>query len=90
MSDLIKQACEHWRYVAPLPSTPTSEDEYNALVGALDELLSLVGDDEFHPLAGLASCSGLLIPDTDLGENPRHQEVFDEQATTYVFRRVQT
>ncbi|WP_313105422.1 DUF4158 domain-containing protein [Stutzerimonas nitrititolerans] len=35
-------------------------------------------------------CSGLLIPDTDLGENPRHQEVFDEQATTYVFRRVQT
>ncbi|WP_303876527.1 inositol monophosphatase family protein, partial [Stutzerimonas kunmingensis] len=37
-----------------------------------------------------ADCSGLLIPDTDLGENPRHQEVFDEQATTYVFRRVQT
>ncbi len=32
----------------------------------------------------------LLILDTDLGENPSHQEVSDEQATTYVFRRVQT
>ncbi|WOF81218.1 DUF3987 domain-containing protein [Pseudomonas sp. FeN3W] len=43
-----------------------------------------------HQQALLEACSGLLIPDTDLGENPRHQEVFDEQATTYVFRRVQT
>ncbi|WP_230537295.1 hypothetical protein, partial [Janthinobacterium sp. EB271-G4-3-2] len=26
------------------------------------------------------SCSGLMYPDTDLGENARHGEVFDEQA----------
>lgn len=61
MSDLIKQACEHWRYVAPLLSTPTSEDEYDALIEALDELLALVGDDENHPLAGLASRVGDMI-----------------------------
>jgi hypothetical protein len=29
-------------------------------------------------------CSGLMYPDTDLGENARHGEVFDEQAKTYV------
>ena len=36
-------------------------------------------------VSGEAECSGLLIPDTDLGENVRHREVSDEQATTYVF-----
>jgi hypothetical protein len=30
-------------------------------------------------------CSGLMYPDTDLGENARHGEVFDEQAKTYIF-----
>ncbi len=61
MSELIKQACEHWRYVAPLLSKPTSEDDYDALVEALDELLALVGADEDHPLAGLASRVGDMI-----------------------------
>ena len=32
-----------------------------------------------------ASCSGLMYPDTDLGENARNGEVFDEQAKTYIF-----
>lgn len=35
-------------------------------------------------------CSGLMYPDTDLGENARDREVFDEQAETYVFPGVQT
>ena len=30
-------------------------------------------------------CSGLLIPDTNLGENDRHREVSDDKATSYVF-----
>jgi len=61
VADLIKQACEHWRYVAPLLSMPTSEDDYDALVEASDELMVLVGDDEDHPLAGLASRVGDMI-----------------------------
>ena len=61
MSALIKQACEHWRYVAPLLSKPTNEDDYDALVEALDELLAMVGDDENHPLAGLVSQLGDMI-----------------------------
>jgi len=61
MSALIKQACEHWRYVAPLLTKPTSEDDYDALVEALDELLAVVGDDEDHPLGSLASQLGDMI-----------------------------
>ena len=34
-------------------------------------------------------CSGLMNPDTHLGENARHGEVSDEQATSFVFPRVQ-
>ncbi|WP_208458624.1 hypothetical protein, partial [Burkholderia seminalis] len=30
-------------------------------------------------------CSGLMNPDTDLGENARHEEVSNDQATSYVF-----
>ncbi|MDR2306948.1 MAG: site-specific integrase, partial [Paucimonas sp.] len=35
------------------------------------------------------NCSGLLTPDTFLGENGRHTEVFDEQKTTYFHTRIQ-
>ena len=35
--------------------------------------------------AALKLCSGLMYPDTDLGEIARHREVFDEQAKSYVF-----
>ena len=70
MSALIKQASEHWRYVAPLLSKPTSEDDYDALVSALDELLDIVGDDETHPLASLASHMGDLIEAYDDEQRP--------------------
>lgn len=38
-----------------------------------------------RPKKGDVLCSGLMYPDTDLGENTRHGEVFDEQAKTYIF-----
>ncbi|POQ08918.1 hypothetical protein CXB40_07505 [Pseudomonas syringae pv. avii] len=31
------------------------------------------------------TCSGLMKPDTHLGENARHREVSDDQATPYLF-----
>ena len=38
-------------------------------------------------LAGeLKLCSGLMKPDTHLGENARHIEVSDDQATSCLFR----
>lgn len=70
MSALIKQASEHWRYVAPLLNRPTNEDDYDALVEALDELLRMIGDDEDHPLASLASHMGDLLEDYDEAQRP--------------------
>lgn len=70
MSALIKQAVEHWRYVAPLLRKPTNEDEYDALVEALDELLVLIEDNERHPLASLASHMGDLIEAYDEAHRP--------------------
>ena len=32
-----------------------------------------------------AVCSGLMKPDTHLGENARHIEVSDDQATSYLY-----
>ncbi|MDT4865490.1 hypothetical protein FQZ97_1002920 [compost metagenome] len=70
MSVLIKQASEHWRFVAPLLSMPTNEDDYDALVEELDELLAIVGDDEDHPLASLASRMGDLVEAYDEQHRP--------------------
>lgn len=70
MSALIKQASEHWRYVAPLLIKPTNEDDYDALVAALDELLLVVGDDESHALAGLVSSMGDLLEAYDEAHRP--------------------
>ena len=53
MNAMIKQAVDHWHYVAPLLSKPENEDDFHTLVEALDELLDTVGDDESHPLMGL-------------------------------------
>lgn len=70
MSELVEQACEHWRYVAPLLRKPTNEEDYDALVEALDELLAIVGDDEDHPLASLVSHVGDLIETYDEAHRP--------------------
>jgi HTH-type transcriptional regulator/antitoxin HigA len=70
MSALIKQACEHWRYVAPLLSKPANEEDYDALVEALDELLAIVADDENHPLADLVAHMGDLIEAYDETHRP--------------------
>lgn len=70
MSALVKQASEHWRYVAPLLSKPVNEEDYDALVEALDELLAVVHDDENHPLASLASQLGDLIEAYDETRRP--------------------
>lgn len=70
MSALIKQACEHWRYVAPLLSKPENEEDYDVLVEALDELLVIVGDDEDHPMANLVSHMGDMLVAYDEAHRP--------------------
>jgi HTH-type transcriptional regulator/antitoxin HigA len=78
MSALLKQATEHWRYVAPLLSPPQNEADYNALVEALDELLDQIGGADGHPLSALASQMGDLIAAYDaqhyqLPDAPGHE-----------------
>jgi len=58
MSAWVKQATEHWHYVAPLLNKPGTEQEYRALAAALDEVLEMTGDDEDHPLMGLVHHMG--------------------------------
>ncbi len=70
MSALIKQASERWRYVAPLLGKPSNEADYDALVNALDELLELIGEEENHTLASLASHIGDLIDAYDQEHRP--------------------
>ena len=61
MNAVLDQAATHWQYIAPLLSAPESEDEYDAKVEALDEILSLIGDDETHFLSSLAARLGDLL-----------------------------
>ena len=61
MNAMIKQAVDHWRYVAPLLRKPETEEDFNTLTEALDELLDIVGDDESHPLMGLILQLGDLV-----------------------------
>lgn len=53
MSALMRVAAEHWQYVSPVLRKPENEAAYDALVCGLDELLSLVGEDENSPLMSL-------------------------------------
>lgn len=65
MSALLKQATEHWCYVAPLLTPPQSEADYDTLVEELDVLLDEIAGAEHHPLASLASQMGDLIASYD-------------------------
>jgi len=42
---------------------PTSEEEYEQLVGLLDEITDIVRDDESHPLGKMMDVIGVLIED---------------------------
>ncbi len=55
----------------------------------LEQGMSLYTQSQFGPAASAlqpyADCSGLMKPDTHLGENARHREVSDDQTTPYLF-----
>jgi HTH-type transcriptional regulator/antitoxin HigA len=70
MSVLIKQVAEHWQFVSPLLRKPKTEDDYDMLAQALDELLDLVGEDESHPLMSLVDIIGEWIEAWDHEHRP--------------------
>lgn len=70
MSILIKRAAEHWEFVSPLLRKPKTEDDYDLLARALDELLVMTGDDEAHPLMSLVDIIGDWIEEWDRKHHP--------------------
>ncbi|HDZ48052.1 hypothetical protein LCGC14_0025150 [marine sediment metagenome] len=85
MHALVEQATEHWVYLAPLLSDPHSEAEYDARVAALDEILELVGEDESHPLVGLANRLGDIIESYDELHRPM-PEVTGREVLRYLMQ----
>ena len=73
MSILIKNAAEHWEFVAPLLRKPKNEDDYDTLVQALDELLEMTGVDESHPLMSLVDIIGDWSEEWDHKHHPMPQ-----------------
>jgi HTH-type transcriptional regulator/antitoxin HigA len=61
MGKQLTAAVRHWGYIAPIVKYPKNEKEFNKLVGWLDELLNIVGDDESHHLIGLVDTISYLI-----------------------------
>lgn len=49
----LNQILKHWDYIAPYIHYPKNQKEYDKMITKLDELLSIVGEDENHKLMGL-------------------------------------
>lgn len=58
---VVEQAERAWPQVAPVVFVPHTEADYERLVGILDELIDIVGEDEMHSLASLMEIIGVLI-----------------------------
>ncbi|WP_156429691.1 hypothetical protein [Burkholderia sp. FL-7-2-10-S1-D7] len=83
LKPILKKYATHSEFLGLNPTDPNQKGALDDTVLHLATRKGAVDDME-------ALCSGLMNPDTDLGENGRHEEVSDEQATTYVFPGVQT
>ena len=57
----IRIVQDAWPKLAPVVFVPHKESEYQHLVSVLDELIDVVGEDEYHPLASLMDVVGALI-----------------------------
>ncbi|MBF0473753.1 MAG: hypothetical protein HQK91_03025 [Nitrospirae bacterium] len=61
LNHTIKKAVNIWPKVASFVYVPYTEEQYNALVSLLNNLIDVVGEDETHPLATLMDLVGTLI-----------------------------
>ncbi|MHA3736234.1 helix-turn-helix domain-containing protein [Pseudomonas sp. Eth.TT006] len=85
MSSLIKTVAEHWEFVSPLLRKPKNEEDYDALVQAVGEILELTGDDESHPLASLVDIISDWIAEWDRTHHPM-AEASGEEVLGYMMR----
>ena len=85
MSSLIKTVAEHWEFVSPLLRKPKNEEDYDALVQAVDEILEITGDDGSHPLASLVDIISDWIGEWDRTHHPM-AEASGEEVLGYLMR----
>ncbi|MEN5314417.1 transcriptional regulator [Pseudomonas koreensis] len=85
MSRLIKTVAEHWEFVSPLLRKPKNEEDYDALVQAVEEILEITGDDESHPLASLVDIISDWIAEWDRTHHPM-AEASGEEVLGYLMR----
>ena len=85
MSSLIKTVAEHWEFVSPLLRKPKNEEDYDALVLAVDEILEITGDDESHPLTSLVDIITDWIAEWDRTHHPM-AEASGEEVLGYMMR----
>ena len=57
----VQTAEQVWPMLEPVVFVPHAESEYQRLVGVLDDLIDVVGENENHPLASLMEVIGVLI-----------------------------
>lgn len=72
MKSLPKHIQESWKVIAPLLSV-NNEEEYDAAVTLLNQLLDEIGEDEEHPLYSLLDTLGSLIWVYDEKHYPIHK-----------------
>jgi len=53
MKKTLEAAIKHWEYIAPLVKYPKNNKEFDVLVVQLDQLITIVKDNEKHYLMGL-------------------------------------
>jgi HTH-type transcriptional regulator/antitoxin HigA len=85
MSILIKTVAEHWEFVSPLLRKPKSEEDYDSLVRAVDEILEITGGDEAHPLMSLVEIIGDWVEEWDHTHHPM-AEASGEEVLGYMMR----
>ncbi len=61
VATMVREATEHWSHVAPVLTPPETEEDYERLIAALDEVLDAGGADESNELASLAERMGELV-----------------------------
>lgn len=70
MQPQLARAIKYWKYISPVVFYPQNKKQYQQLVSQLDELLDIVGSDEYHYLMGLVDSISHLISSYEEHHHP--------------------
>ena len=70
MNQVLSAAIQHWDYVAPIVTYPRNKKEFERLISQLDELLTMVRNNEHHHLMGLVDVLSHLVAEYEANHYP--------------------